>query len=453
MASTAWLLLVPIGAGAEPASRPEILIGHPDAAEMAARYVAGFSERERLAAGNALMARELDRLETALAIGASPDDLLDDLERIDPDTRLTLTEVWQANAGPVVESLNTAEAELEPQVRQIQADWLEVRTAVNGLRFLLFEVEGSRRIAGQLASLLSVDNRWFWLFGLVAVATLLGLVAHDRRHEWRRRVSGGRARRTGLSRLLAVVLALLAGITAATFVKGNRIYEALLTLGSEQGISPRAAIEAQQAALDVEIAALREKRRRSESRHQTVQDQYRRRLTDALPPGSSLAVRWKKYRERVLGLAEAVALLERLPQSTEADLEELASLDRQLGEEAEAAARYLRLKRWVRGGLGLVLTAISVVLGLLYWRGVRARRELTANTCPLCLGTHRLEPVPDFAHGGVPGNVGAVQCRNVVSEEPYEECDYTFMDVYRPMTKVCFPTLGVPQAGKTHWLA
>ena len=82
-----------------------------------------------------------------------------------------------------------------------------MRTELDHEQMLLFEVQGSRRIAGQLATLLSFDNRWFWLCGLLAVAILAAVAWHDRRREIRRMLYGGRTAAVGLS---AALLALLA---------------------------------------------------------------------------------------------------------------------------------------------------------------------------------------------------------------------------------------------------
>ncbi len=443
----------PQGALGEQAPPVNSAGGSSEAAEWARAYIDGFVQRERLKAGNALLENELERLEAALEPGSPTDDLLAELHQTDAETRQTLVQVLEGNAEPVVHDLNDALEELDRQISHLKADWLAVRTSLNDARFLLFRVKGGRRVAGQLASLLSVDKRWFWLFGLVAVATLVGLVFHDRRHELRRMLNGGRARKMGLSKFLTAALVILAILTLTTFLMGDRIYEALLSVGSGQERSPRASIVEQTAAIEAEIEALRERRQELAARHEPVQDQYRSRLTEALPQGSRIPLRWRQFRARVLELTEAVALLERLPQAIEADRANLGALSRESDAQTEDAVRYLYVRQWVRGGLGLALVGLAVTGGFLYRRGVKARRDLTARTCPLCLRTGRLERVPEHARrSGVPGGVNVVRCKNVISREPYDECDYTFMDVYRTMSKVCFPTLGVPQAGKTHWL-
>jgi len=456
-AAIAWLLLIPWLLLAAPTARGQTSsVDDPaersEPAKLAESYVDGLIRRERLRAGSASIERDLARLQSALQSGATGEDLLADFERVDAETAKTLARLLEENAGLVVQDLNDAAAQLDWQVEAISASWLSVRTSLNEGRFLLFKVRGSRQVAGQLASLLSVDKRWFWLFGLVAVATLVGLVFHDRRHELRLLLSGGRARKMGLSKFLTAALVVLALLTLTTFLMGDRIYEALLTVGLGDEASPRASMEAQQASLETEIELLEEARRDLDRRRELVRDEYRRRLTEALPARSRIPSRLEEFATRGRQAAEAVALLARVPRAMETDLAEFKTVSRELESQTEATARYLRVRQWVRGGLGLALLGLATTGGILYRRGIEARRELTANTCPLCLGTNCLEQLPDYARSGVPGTVDVVQCKNVISEEPFEECDYTFMDVYRPLGKLCFPTLGVPQAGKTHWL-
>jgi len=449
----ACLGLTPGSGSAEPSPPAGAHGARSEAADAAQSYVDGFCRRERLEAGNSFLEREIQRLPSALGPGSPGELLLADFQRTDAETSQALARVLDENARPVVQDLLGAVEELNRQVREAKDAWLAVRTSLVEGRLLLFKVNGSRRIAGQFASLLSVDKRWFWLFGLVAVATLVGLVFHDRRHELRRLLGGGRARKMGLSKFLTATMVVLAVLTLATFLMGDRIYEALLTVGLPDEASPRASIQAEQASLEAEGEGLQRARRDLEERYGQAEEEYRRKLSGALAARNQIPLRFQQFRARVLEVAELTALLDRLPRAMEADLGELEAVNRELETQAETAAKYLRLRQWLRGGLGLALIGLAAVGGVLYRRGVEARRQLTANTCPLCLGTNRLEQLPDYARSsGVPGGVDVVRCKNVISEEPYEECDYTFMDVYRPLVKLCFPTLGVPQAGKTHWL-
>ncbi|HUT13921.1 MAG TPA: hypothetical protein VMY42_25755 [Thermoguttaceae bacterium] len=453
----AALIWLAAPARAEPATdEGGDLPAQSEAAELARQYVEDFMLRERLNAESAFLTEEIERLELIGQAGSPGRSLLAELELSTQATRQALVDVLQANARPLVQDLELASAESGEQIDELRTAWEKIRTDLNQDRFLLFEVKASRRVAGQLASLLSVDKRWFWFFGVVAMAVLLGVVLHDRRHEIRRLLNGGRARAMKLSKFLTVALVVLAAITLATFVMGQRIYESLLAVGSGEETSPRRAIDRQNASLKAEIEELRQSHEESTGRCAEAETQWRETLTASLPPGKKLPWQWKEFRTEILEIAVQASLLESLPQAIRADVEELQRVNEELGTHTEAKARYLALKGWIRGGLGLALVGLTATGGFLFWRGVRSRRETTANTCPLCLGVDKLSRISfngsETADARSPER-GVLQCKNVISRQPYEECDYTFMEAYRTMGKLCIPTLGIPQAGKTHWLA
>lgn len=435
------------GADSEPPPDTPI---HADAADLARRYVEQFVLRERLKAENAFLAEEIERLRNAAVPAAlsgrdarAPEKLVDEVFRTLDD-----------KATPVVEDLRQSAERCSQQAEQLQRAWLPLRTAVHEEQLLLFEVQGSRRVAGQLASLLSVDNRWFWLCGVVAVAGLLAVVFHDRRHELRRVLNGGRARAMRLSEFLTVAWVLLIAVTLTVFFLGDSLYESLMTVGSGGEALPRGAIAAQLAEVERETEELLARRDGLKPQAAEAQVAWRERLAKSLPAESPLPALWQESRGRILDMTASLALLETLPQAIAADRALLERLDEELGATAEATARLNQLKRWIRGLLGLALLGLAAGGGLLFWRGVQHRRHATANTCPLCLGGNRLVSVR--VAGDDEGKRAArllVRCKNVIARQPYEECGYTYSSLYRAMGKFCFPTLGIPQAGKTHWLA
>jgi hypothetical protein len=434
---------------------PEGSPAQMDAAEMAQRYIADFVARARLKAESTFLSAELTRIEAASRAGSPGRTLLEQLQWITPGTRQELVRMLQENSAPLVENLSESSRQLHQRVQRLQAQWQTVRTSINAHRCLLFEVKGSRRMAGQLAWLLSVDNRWFWLCGVVAVAGLVAVLFHDRRHEIRRLLSGGRARALKLSQFLTAALLILVVITAATFVMGDRIYESLLRVGAGGEAFPHDVITAEIAPLEAEVAALQAQHQQLAEQHDRAENAWRQVLVDSLPPGASLPGQWREFRARILDITADLTLLDSLPQAMAADRSTLAELSDELGTAAEAFARLSQMKQWIRGLLGVALLALAGGGGILFWRGARQRRRATANTCPLCLGGNKLEVLPDAGDtvGPQPPGRTLVRCRNVISRKPYEECGYTFVSAYRGLDKVCFPTLGIPQAGKTHWLA
>lgn len=449
MAASLALMGAVHGEAVEPWGDPSL---RADSAELAEGYVENFTRLHRLKAENGLLAQQLEHLDSIGRAGSPERGLIDGLGRVDPGTREALTRVLQENARPLVEDLQSASAGRIERLRQLRDAWLSVRTSVNEHRLVLFEVQGSRRVAGRLASLLSVDKRWFWLFGVVAVGGLLAVVFHDRRQEIRRRLSGGRARAMRLLKFLTAALVVLVLITLATFLAGQRIYESLLAMGAGQQPPPRWEIAAENRALEAQIETLRRDRLELQRRHEQAEQACGELLGESLPPGGSMARQWKEFHRRVLELATSSAVLESLPPAIRADRQQCEQLRRELDTQAEATADLLGLKRWIRGGLGLALVGLAGGGGLLFWRGLRQRRRTTADTCPLCMGVGMLQPVEDRPVDS-PAGPGMVRCRNLISRQPPQQCDYLFMEAYRPMRKLCFPTFGVPGAGKTHWLA
>ena len=79
-------------------------------------------------------------------------------------------------------------------------------------------------MAGKLASLLSVDKRWFWLFGVLAVGTLLGgqcctITSTELRRRFHR---GGHGRALTLSAFLTGrMVVLLLTLTVGHFPDGG----------------------------------------------------------------------------------------------------------------------------------------------------------------------------------------------------------------------------------------
>lgn len=433
-----------VGWGAEPDS-PRTA-GNPQARQLATRYVDKFIERTQLESHAQTPKEPLEQL----TLAAKPA-WLDGLSRTDPEMQRALAAVLQAGAQPVVRDLTAAIAALRARREALTRVWQEARASLYEGQMLLFDIKASQQTAGRVAWLLSVDKKWFWLCGLLAVAVLGGVVFHERRRELRRVFSGGRARAMGLSKVLALAMVLLAAATVVTFFQGDRIFDALMAPGNPQETSPRTEIEAQIAALEADVAKLRQSQSDPQGRPAKVQETADKPMTAQAPADAALAQNSQRFHSAAVELQKELATLERLPTAIEADRNEQRQVAEQLDSLAEQRERYLRVREGIRGGLGCSLLGLVAIGAVLFRRGMRRRHEVMADTCPLCLGRGRLETVPETA--GANGDLAVLRCKNVISQRPYEECDYSFMSVYRHVPKLCFPTLGVPQAGKTHWLA
>jgi hypothetical protein len=422
-----------------------------EAVASAEEFVDASIQCARLEAGNQFLTSELGRLESLDRGDSAGAELLRGLAHVDAEMRRTLGDVLQENAGVLLFGVEGPLDDMAEQAAAARVAWQETRAALNRTELLLFEIRGSGRVAGQLASLLSVDKRWFWLCGMFAVGTLLAVVCHDRRHEFRKMLNGGRPKALGLSKVLTVLLLLLACMTLITFLAGDRIYQALLTVGTGDEASPRSRITQQNAALETRREDLEAGRKELTGAHAALQEAWHNRLSGGLPARNRLPEQWQQLRESVLTASETLAMLEVISNGLNADRAELSEKGEELHAQETATRWYLTVRRWIRGLLGTALLGLTAAGGVWYSAGVVRRRRITADTCPLCLGRGSLQT--EQSDPAEVADLDIVRCSNLVSQEPCEECDFSFKAAYRTMTKLCFPTLGIPQAGKTHWLA
>ena len=421
------------------------------ATDLATESVDLAAECARLEAGNTFLEEELRRLQTLTESDSAGQELILGLARVDAEMRRTLGDVLQENADVLISDVQDSLADMRAMESEARAAWIETRTTRIRTELVLWEVRASGRIAGQLASLLSVDKRWFWLCGLIAIATLFAVVCHDRRHEIRKMLNGGRPKAMGLSRVLAVLIVFLACATVVTFLMGDRIYAAMLAAGTGDEESTKQLIEKETAALKAKSTELSASRESFDEARSDLVKSIQQRLVEGLPARNRLPDRWQELREAMLSACETVAVLNVVGEGLRADQADLKQTGKILRSEEAATRWYLLIRRWIRGILGTVLLGLSAAGGAWYCAGVSRRRRQTADTCPLCLGRGALNSQQEAEEGAK--DLQIVQCHNVISQEPYEQCDFSFKEAYRSMPKLCFPTLGIPQAGKTHWLA
>jgi hypothetical protein len=349
-------------------------------------------------------------------------------------------------------------AAIEAHDRFMRGEW---QTAMQGLAEARLQAaqladatERDARRAQQAALALGSEHKWFWLASLVAVGALLGLFAVDRRQEIRRYLNGGRARGLGLGKALVAAFLLLCGLTIAMFLAADGILVALL----DRGPTGRAV-----SALAGEMRSDREAAQDLDVRLETARttlaakkEQARRAIAALLPAAVAGDVfdAWWQYIDATSRRRGQLQALEAVTKR----FDEHAAAIAPGGTEATAiTANQTKAARWRRNA-SLICGTIGVcLLGLLgagiaaFLRGLSRRKKKLADTCPLCLAEGKLEAGGASSDDG--GSDGMVRCKNVITESPFEECDFDFPAMFRPVPKLCFPTLGVPSAGKTHWLA
>jgi hypothetical protein len=136
-----------------------------------------------------------------------------------------------------------------------------------------------------------------------------------------------------------------------------------------------------------------------------------------------------------------------LAKQIKSDADALEKVDAKLTDNSKEIEQNYYKRQWIRQGLGVGLLGLVAMGGGLFQWSVRRRREKIRDTCPQCLAEGAFEPVEDGTM------LDMVQCKSLMSEETQEPCHFTMPEQYLDMPKICFPTLGNPSSGKTHWLA
>jgi hypothetical protein len=359
--------------------------------------------------------------------------------KMDAQWKEAIDRILESNLSPLESKLQIYSGQQQADVQKLADEWLDVRARLTEAEGQLAETQAVATRAGQLASLMSVDNRFFWLSGFVALVALVTVSLHDRRHEVRRRMKGSKAREMRLSWMLNILMAVIGVATVVTFIFGPMIIN--LILGSSgQAVRSFEKLKQENTVLQKKSDELT-KRLQQQSGELTVRETQ-------WTEGGTQPQRWKKIRQELENSYVAMATKEQLVKAIQEDVQRLEGVESEKIKHAGAIANATWTRRIIRCGMGFGLLSVAGCGALLLLRGIRHRRRKTEETCPQCMAEGKLED-DQAAQRGVP----MIKCTNVISEQPYEECNFTFETMYQAMTKLCFPTLGIPTSGKTHWLS
>ena len=373
---------------------------------------------------------------------------------------------------PLAEMMAENSKRFKGRVEQLHAGWKDIHQVRRENEQLRYELESGTKIVSQLASMLSMDKRWFWLAGLIAFTILFAAVLLDKRRELRRWLNGGRARKMRLSKVLFGFIIFLAVATFVTFLFGNVIYRAALDMSIE-GKAPKAAFAEQIEQLKKDVDKLQEK-----ADEQTVELRNARKALEkpfgaAIPSdkeeklGESLYKEISAYRTAVINNAIYVKQTEALIKVFNEDWEAMNEVYADNQKFGLQAAKYLRLKHFLRAFLGIVLLSLLAWGLFAYFNGVMKQRAKCRNTCPMCLTEGEVQTLrnPDeyaaasrkyqFDPQLVPPpneNGGTAVCTHQMTAKPRRLCNFAYGSQYQNMPKLSIPTLGVPQAGKTFWM-
>jgi len=321
--------------------------------------------------------------------------------------------------------------------------WREIRKQRNSLDVLRAESLTSQP-AGMLVALVGKDVRWFWLAGLFAFASLAGVSFHYFRHEFRRALFGAKARNFRLTRILIWASTVAAVATTMAFFGAEPLMRHLTVK------PPGLAFRSQ--------ARMVEEAREVGAHRQAAEAQLKATVAECTPKwqrwlqgekSASLRGQWRRDYQMVLECNAVATLNREIMAELKNDATVLAELNKTLEENDRLVQRPGRRQWAVTFGIGVLGTVLVVAFLLL--ASILRRERAIKETCPICLGRSTLKRERDETDVRIRNAPPMVHCTNLIPD--YGPCPFSFPAEYQDRGRVCFPTIGVPSSGRTHWLS
>lgn len=427
-------------AQARSASCQESLPGDTQSAQLATEYIQLVLERANLNA-------ELESAKQSAATGAQSVKLsaasvnslssIPGFDELPAASKEAFGSLLLAIVERFVQGLQPIEDFEKLAVGRQQEIWETTRTTRNNLEIQNAEIAANRATFGRLASLLSLDNRWFWLAALVAFGVVVAVSWHDRRHEYRRRLNGSKARALGVASLLRYAFAFLLVTTLFVFIFGGRLYDWLTRPPQGSEVVSASTKQEEIVKLKAECDGLRAELKKLSPQPATPAGQ-----TNPTTVAARMKQQWQLSEERFQQLQLLLGKHQVIANGIKTDADKIALLIKDKSDTNQQIQQYRTQKAQIRAGMGFGLFFLAGGAAVLLLRGIRQRRDEISQTCPRCLGKQ------GFSIEGDPSSRGLRMLRC-----PEPECNFSFSPTYQELPKLCFPTLGHPQSGKTHWLA
>ena len=340
---------------------------------------------------------------------------------------------------PVEESLNAIESKLQTHILQLDArikadtnSWIEMRALQIERGQERASIEGATSTFGLLAHLFASRNRWIWFCALIASVCLGGAMLHDRRHDFRKKFYGTRAKSLRVVLVMKIFTVTLASFTVVVFLFGGTIHTYLISQGSNVVADSLSKVAAEIKGFPAVEGGDNLPKPNSDNK------------------GFTITPAENRVRTKIQLTAVKNELLVAMYVMMEEHGGKLAANNKYLSgntngrNSTEFWGRIFRflISALLLGGIGYVAVSLKQL--------IRNRKRLNGDTCPSCMAQGSLivaESVGDVE----------VRCNNMVPDPDYpdeeEECGFEIRSIYKQMPKLCFPTLGHPASGKTHWLA
>ena len=281
------------------------------------------------------------------------------------------------------------------------------------------------------SSLLTQQFRVLFVCCNILALIVLGVaILHDRRHDIRKRLLGTRARSLKLGSMLKACLLSMAGITF--FLS---IYTIVLLVTDDSVRTPTGEeLRRRISDLDMEIA--------------TIADQDKEINIPDLTVAHPFPRLEKETRLNLAKLLVSKRLLYELSEAFNLEVEKLEKSKEELNDNEQEINEGQSKQRLAEFLISVSFLFGYVSIAYVLRKRISTRLQTNSDTCPSCL-----------ALGSFQSNSkdSIVRCVNRIPDPDYpeddKECGFELRSIYRSMPKLCFPTLGHVNAGKTHWLA
>jgi hypothetical protein len=340
---------------------------------------------------------------------------------------------------PVEESLDLIRSRLETHISELDAEIESNTKAWIRLRALQIErgqeraaIEGATSTFGLLAHLFDSRNRWIWFCALIATLCLAGAILHDRRHDFRKRFFGTRAKSLRIVLVTKIFTTTLAIFTIVVFLFGGTIHSYLISKGSGATVDSLSKVAEEIKGFPVAPNGYDLPKPNSDVKGITVtpdENKLRREIQLTRVKNKLLVSMYTTMSEHGVKLEAANKYL---------------SNNASARNSTDFWGRVVRflISALLLGGIGYIAISLK--------RLIRKRNKINGETCPSCMGEGSLVGADSVGEG-------VVRCNNMVQDPDYpdedQECGFEIRSIYKQMPKLCFPTLGHVYAGKTHWLA
>ena len=363
--------------------------------------------------------------------------------------------------------------EAEKVVEDDITSWPKLAHDVFRMRYQLVRADDKQVRVERYTSLVSARSRHFWLWSTVGLASLLVIVVHNRRQEFRRILNGGRAKTWAVRTWKYFLsLAVLMGVVSVLlFVKGEDIEDWMFR--TVTGRSPQSESSEKVVAAKKQLEESRKKKEQVELQWNKALKDRQGQLVELGKQEGTYQSKWLEILENRRQLETSLEKRKRLaarfaedvsanavndpdgtlrPQPTgdkkpggnnkdekQKDAEAAEPGFQELVVELQNKADTVKLLKQERKSgrliLGSVLLGIVVFGHLLFWVGVVMRRNRTGKTCPQCKVEKGLKKNPQ--------KPGFWECI----------CGFNLRDRHKEMPKLGFSLFGNPSSGKTHWSA